>query len=215
MKEEVKRWMNQSEEDYDTAKVSYDAKKYYAASFWCQQAAEKALKAFLIGKTGNFPKVHDLTKLARLCNAPEEIIQFCAKINPAYVATRYPDVAEKYTPNDAELTLKYGLKVLMDKKKHFLLKQLKAFKLKNGIERMYLFGSRAKGKPRPESDVDLIIVSPRFRGKGILERSPPLYLKWEYEYPVDFLCYTPAEFVRLKKQVSIVSQALRDGIEVK
>ncbi len=92
--------------------------------------------------------------------------------------------------------------------------QLKEFKMRNKIEKMFFFGSRATGKPHKWSDVDLIVVSKMFKGKGVLGRSPALYLKWDLEYPVDFLCYTPEEFNKLKKQVSIVSHAVKEGIEV-
>ena len=79
---------------------------------------------------------------------------------------------------------------------------------------MYFFGSRATGKPHKWSDVDLVVVSKHFRGKGLLERSPPLYINWDIDYPVDFLCYTPEEFKRLQKRISIVSEAVKTGIEV-
>ncbi len=79
---------------------------------------------------------------------------------------------------------------------------------------MYLFGSMASGKVHKYSDVDLVIVSKKFKGKGLLERSPNLYLKWELEYPVDFLCYTPKEFNKLRKGVTIVREAVRNGIEI-
>ena len=80
---------------------------------------------------------------------------------------------------------------------------------------MYLFGSMASGKTHRWSDVDLIVVSKRFSGKGIIDRSPNLYLKWTLDYPVDFLCYTPAEFNKLKKQITIVREAIMGGIEIK
>ena len=79
---------------------------------------------------------------------------------------------------------------------------------------MYLFGSMASGKIHKWSDVDLIVVSKKFIGKGLLNRAPRLYIKWSLDYPVDFLCYTPAEFNKLKKQVSIISKAIKNGVEV-
>jgi hypothetical protein len=36
----------------------------------------------------------------------------------------------------------------------------------------------------------------------------------DLNYPVDFLCYTPEEFNKLKKEVSIVSEALKEGVEI-
>jgi hypothetical protein len=35
------------------------------------------------------------------------------------------------------------------------------------------------------------------------------------DYPVDFLCYTPEEFRKLSKQISLVKQAIKEGIEIK
>jgi HEPN domain-containing protein len=92
MKEEVKRWLEQAKRDLITAENSFESKDYYASSFWCQQAAEKALKALLIKKTGEFPKIHDLTNLARLNMVPQRIVELCAKLNPAYTNSRYPGV---------------------------------------------------------------------------------------------------------------------------
>ena len=102
----------------------------------------------------------------------------------------------------------------MDKKKSKLIKDLKRFKIENKIEKMYLFGSMAHGRVSRWSDVDLIIVSKRFRRKGILKRSPPLHMRWNLKYPVDLLCYTPEEFNKLKNQITIVREAVENGIEI-
>ena len=112
MKEEIKKWMEQAREDYSTAKFNFEGKKYKSAAFWCQQCIEKAMKALLIKKTNNFPKIHDLTRLAKLNNAPIKIIELCAKINPAYIASRYPDSPKKYTEEECEQIIKYCEEVL-------------------------------------------------------------------------------------------------------
>ncbi len=103
----------------------------------------------------------------------------------------------------------------MDKKKPEIISELKKFKKQNKIEKMFFFGSRAYGKPHKHSDVDLMVISKRFRGKGLLERAPKLYIQWNLDYPVEFLCYTPEEFNKLKKQITIVSEVVRNGIEIK
>ena len=104
----------------------------------------------------------------------------------------------------------------MDKQKH--IDFLKKFKeeLSNNvpIEKMILFGSRAYGKPHRWSDFDLIIVSKKFRNLDTLKRSLGFYDYWKLNYPVDFLCYTPEEFNKLKKQVTIVREAVKEGIEI-
>jgi len=104
----------------------------------------------------------------------------------------------------------------MDRRK--LIRKLKEFKAQ--IESRYnpskiiLFGSMANGKPHKDSDVDLIIVSKSFEGKKSFKRSPDLHMQWDLDYPVDFLCYTPKEFNKLRKQVTIVREAVENGIEI-
>ena len=83
------------------------------------------------------------------------------------------------------------------------------------LRKLILFGSRARGKTNKWSDFDLIVVSPDFKKKNFLERGGDLYDYWDYDYPVDFLCYTPEEFDKLKKRVTIVREALKEGIEIK
>ncbi|MFH1608190.1 MAG: nucleotidyltransferase domain-containing protein [archaeon] len=103
-------------------------------------------------------------------------------------------------------------------KKETILKLLRNFKKRiNKLyvpEKIIFFGSSATGKSRKDSDIDLIIVSKKFDGVSMLKRSPELYMKWDMDYPVDFLCYTPEEFEKKKKQVSIVRQAVKEGVEI-
>ena len=102
----------------------------------------------------------------------------------------------------------------MDKRTARLIQQLKEFKQRNKISKLYLFGSAASGKTRKSSDVDLLVVAKRFRGKGLLERAPGLYMDWNLDYPVDFLCYAPEEFNKLRTQITIVKEAVEKGIEI-
>ena len=106
----------------------------------------------------------------------------------------------------------------MGRGKNKLIKELKQFKDKIGgnyrVEKVILFGSRLTGKIDESSDIDLIIVSEEFKDKGFLKRSPPLYLEWDLEYPVDFLCYTPEEFETRRRQIGIVKEAVEKGVEI-
>ncbi len=102
----------------------------------------------------------------------------------------------------------------MDKKRTEIIKKIRAFLKKQAVEKAILFGSYARGEAKEDSDIDLILVSKEFEGKSALKRPVPFYIEWDLGYPVDFLCYTPKEFNDLRKQVSIVSQALKEGIEI-
>jgi predicted nucleotidyltransferase len=78
-------------------------------------------------------------------------------------------------------------------------------------ERIILFGSRARGDARPESDVDLLVVvdsaEPRHR------RSAPLYgALSDILAPMDILVYSPDE-IKEWSQVpqAFVTTAVREG----
>ena len=99
-----------------------------------------------------------------------------------------------------------------------LIPKLKKFKESNKIQKLILFGSYGRGDFTKRSDVDIILIDKKFRDKNVFERTKGLWLKWhlnlKINYPVDFICYTPEEFNKLKKEVSIASEALKEGIEV-
>ncbi len=102
-------------------------------------------------------------------------------------------------------------KSLKQNLKEFLIRLNEEIKIENII----LFGSRAGRNFNEESDVDLIIVSSYFEGMNFFERASKMYDYWEMDIPVDFLCYTPKEFNKLKKGITIVSEALREGVLIR
>ena len=101
-------------------------------------------------------------------------------------------------------------------KKEFIIKKLKEFlnRLNKdiNIEKIFLFGSRASDSFRKDSDIDLVIVSSDFEDMNFIERGARMYNYWNLDYPVDFLCYTPEEFNKLKKEITIVKKAVQEGI---
>jgi HEPN domain-containing protein len=66
--------------------------RWYAASWFAQQAAEKALKALWIEQSGQDPvRTHDLRLLGRSVNAPPHVEQDLTVLFPIFSVTRYPD----------------------------------------------------------------------------------------------------------------------------
>lgn len=104
-------------------------------------------------------------------------------------------------------------------KRKSVIERLKIFKNRVNkdipVTKMILFGGRARGKGGRDRDVDLIIVSPQFRGLDFFQRGARMYDYWDLGYPVDFLCYSPDEFRKLSKQITIVSEAIKEGIEIR
>jgi len=87
-------------------------------------------------------------------------------------------------------------------------------KKKINIERVIVFGSRARGDYLEDSDVDLIIISKDFEGVSFYERMDKLILLWESPLDLEALCYTPEEFEQKKKEIGIVAEAVKEGIEI-
>lgn len=81
------------------------------------------------------------------------------------------------------------------------------------INKIIIFGSYAKGNYRKDSDIDLVVISSDFSGKGIFEKAKMLGdVEWKlikkYLVPFDIITMSPEEF---EKGVSPVSQFAKDG----
>lgn len=86
---------------------------------------------------------------------------------------------------------------------------------KIGVERVILFGSRARGTFHAGSDFDILVVSKKFAGTPWYKRPIKVYDKWRKDYPAEFLCYTPEEFERKKAHKwGIVHEAVKTGVEI-
>ena len=103
-------------------------------------------------------------------------------------------------------------------RKEYLIRKLREFASKSSeridIVKMIFFGSMAMGEAHKESDIDLIIVSPSFREVSFWKRAIGLHDYWDLDYPVDFLCFTPEEFEKKSRGVTIISEAIKEGIEI-
>ncbi len=75
-------------------------------------------------------------------------------------------------------------------------------------EDVILFGSRVQGTARDDSDLDVIVVSECFRDIPQHERFPLVRKRIRTPYSIDYLCYTPEEFERMKTRSSVLESAL-------
>jgi len=100
-----------------------------------------------------------------------------------------------------------------------VLKKLKILKrqLNNQfkIQKFMLFGSRARGDWLLKSDIDILIVSRDFKKLKFVERSAEVIDFWDNFIDLEPLCYTPEEFKRKSREIGIVRQAIKEGIEIK
>ncbi|MCL2053576.1 MAG: HEPN domain-containing protein [Oscillospiraceae bacterium] len=76
--------------------------------FYCQQASEKALKAYLTEHNIDFKWIHDLTKLLASCKSVskafsnDKLYIYCSYLTPFAVITRYGSgrIINKFTMDD-------------------------------------------------------------------------------------------------------------------
>jgi HEPN domain-containing protein len=97
---EVRSWLKKAAGDLRGADIDLAASPPFIEDrlFYCQQAAEKAMKGFLTAHDRIFRKTHDLDELASACEAVDPTLK--EALNPARDLTvfawefRYPGEAE-------------------------------------------------------------------------------------------------------------------------
>jgi len=101
---EAMRWLRQSKHDAAAAEVNRREGYPEIACFLSQQAAEKALKAFLY-QQGERPVIgHSVYLLCRKCQTYEEefssILDTCKELDQYYIPTRYPNALPGGIPHE-------------------------------------------------------------------------------------------------------------------
>ena len=81
-------------------------------------------------------------------------------------------------------------------------------------ERVYLFGSQARGEALDSSDLDVIIVSEYFKDIKFLNRMAAVLELIDPPVGIDLLCYTPEEFTRKREEIGLVQESLKCRIEL-
>lgn len=110
MRPEAEPWWRQAEADLATGRDILAAGHAYAASWFPQQSAEKALKALYIERRGTLaPRTHDLVFLGGELSVPVTVDSDLAHLDTVFAEVRYPDSVGGRAPvdevTDAEATL--------------------------------------------------------------------------------------------------------------
>ena len=115
-KEAMAFWA-QARADLATSITLLDAGVYYASVFFSQQAAEKALKAASVDRHRRCPKGHNLIQMANSLEAPVDIMNAAAEMNPEFMASRNHEnvegvPAQLYDKTSARLHLRCAQDIL-------------------------------------------------------------------------------------------------------
>ena len=116
---EAKLWWAQAKRDFRIAERNHANHDYEVSVFYCEQAAQKALKGLLLHRTSQMPpKIHNLVELGRLIGVSRPMRDFLAELTPHYMITRYPDAAGAVTSDlyNGRLSLRFlrGTKKVME-----------------------------------------------------------------------------------------------------
>jgi HEPN domain-containing protein len=112
---EAARWLEQARRDLDDARFAASGARWNLACFLSQQAAEKALKAFLYARGAEAVWGHSVAELCQEAAAQDAAFGAlrveAAALDQYYIPTRYPNglpggiPADAYVRTDAERAL--------------------------------------------------------------------------------------------------------------
>lgn len=97
---------------------------------------------------------------------------------------------------------------------------LKKYGLESNIDKMYLFGSRAKGTERPDSDYDLLLVVKFDKTSDVIKFKDRVYdivmdILLNMRHLVSLKIFKKSEFERLRRMGTPFTQnILKEGIRI-
>ncbi len=105
VEKQINYWQQGSEDDFETAGILIENKKYIHGLFFCHLSVEKIIKALIVKNIEDIPpKSHDLFYLMKIANIDlltehEQIIQILMKYQ---LEGRYPEYYPKQ-PDDKQI----------------------------------------------------------------------------------------------------------------
>jgi HEPN domain-containing protein len=95
MPKQTEYWLKEAFDNYETAQILMNNKKYIEAAFFCHLALEKIIKAFITDRTKQLPpKSHSLLLLLEKASLKSELgeeqMDFLANMNLYQIEGRYP-----------------------------------------------------------------------------------------------------------------------------
>jgi len=115
--QETKNWLEIAKKDLEADHQLLSKDEFSAqVCFFAQQAAEKAIKGFLVWQQLRFKKEHDIRYLGNIAlqkdNSLQSVIDEAATLSPFAVTFRYPGESVDPSVEDAKEALAIARKVL-------------------------------------------------------------------------------------------------------
>jgi len=102
-------WFAAAQKDVELADLVLRSRFFASACFTCQQAAEKALKAYLLARGRGLVRMHFLPGLLQECQIFDAgfagLLDACLVLTSYYTDTRYPESPEGLDAFDAATAL--------------------------------------------------------------------------------------------------------------
>lgn len=121
-KGERERWFEQARRDLEAAEGNLSQGYWWVACFLSQQAAEKAVKAYLYGQGERLVLGHSVAQLVRDAATHDALFaglgDTASKLDRFYIPTRYPNglpggiPADSYSEQDARQAIDLARQVL-------------------------------------------------------------------------------------------------------
>ncbi|MEM4500681.1 MAG: nucleotidyltransferase domain-containing protein [Thermofilaceae archaeon] len=103
---------------------------------------------------------------------------------------------------------------LSKKQKRELLAFLKRLRDELDVSEVYLFGSRVYGTPLADSDLDMVVVSEKFKERSFIENMELLSRLWDGSFTLEMFPYTPEQLEKYKGRKVVVTEALEKGVKL-
>lgn len=112
------KWIERASDDLRWADASFKEHVLHGVCFAAQQAAEKALKAYVLSHGKQPRRIHDLSAILEECieidKSFEQLIDQSATLSGYYVEARYPDIGDfmGYTDEQAQEALEFAKEIV-------------------------------------------------------------------------------------------------------
>ncbi|MEM2385229.1 MAG: nucleotidyltransferase domain-containing protein [Candidatus Bathyarchaeia archaeon] len=103
---------------------------------------------------------------------------------------------------------------LSRRQKRELLAFIKRLREELEASEVYLFGSRVYGVPLKDSDLDMIVVSEKFKERSFIENMELLSRLWDGSFTIEMFPYTLEQIKKYNGRKVIITEALEKGIKI-